>query len=393
MYTISHDYYAILGVAKNATIEEIKEQYKKLIKAHHPDQYKGLRAKYQEEGDEDLLRVLDEKIRQEEEFCKLLNEAFEVLADPDKRKQYDEQVYEPSVEVPEIVVSPKTISFGTLTEGQKKSAVFTIENKGGPAGSVNIDWEGEKPDWGELVIEPDPNTTFPVKVTVKIDTAGIPSGPKYEKIQIVVDGEAHLIEIYLVVVTVQAATATVSSISPRMTASPTLKASRTISLGVMGIIGLGCVGLFFLTIVVSAVQGRERRIQEAEQAREVTEFVSLARGEQLIEVERIRSASDEESGCSGTECGFTFGQYEFTNVSNDLDLFIRGSWSDCIALQYGSERLAPGERVSVFCADGNFPPHWGPPSVNVNLYEFGFPGLGPWAVIGLDGKTYEFHED
>jgi len=92
MFTVSHDYYGILGVSKNATPEEIREQYRKLIWEYHPDPPQGLRAKYQDKGDEDLLKIIDEKIRENGEKCKLINEAFEVLSDPVKRKQYDEQV-------------------------------------------------------------------------------------------------------------------------------------------------------------------------------------------------------------------------------------------------------------------------------------------------------------
>lgn len=219
MYTVSHDYYAILGVSKNATPEEIGEQYRKLMKEHHPDQFKGMRAKYQSEGDQSLLKVIDERIREAEEKCKLLNEAFEVLSDPVKRKEYDKQVVEPTVPLPEISIHPTRITFGSLTEGQEKSLVFIIENKGGPPAAVNIDWEGNKLVWGELVIEPDEEKVFPIKVTVKADTTGIPSGPKHEKVVVNVDGRIHLVEIFLSVTRKVVASATPTS-PPTRTYSP-----------------------------------------------------------------------------------------------------------------------------------------------------------------------------
>jgi curved DNA-binding protein len=63
------DYYKILGVAKNATPDEIKKQYRKLAMETHPDRNK------------------DDK-GAEEKF-KAINEAYAVLSDPQKRKQYD----------------------------------------------------------------------------------------------------------------------------------------------------------------------------------------------------------------------------------------------------------------------------------------------------------------
>ncbi|MGM0438853.1 MAG: molecular chaperone DnaJ [Patescibacteria group bacterium] len=63
---MSEDYYDILGVSKDASQEEIKKAYRKKAHKHHPD--KG--------GDEEKF--------------KKINEAYQVLSDEKKRKQYDQ---------------------------------------------------------------------------------------------------------------------------------------------------------------------------------------------------------------------------------------------------------------------------------------------------------------
>jgi len=63
------DYYEVMGVAKNATQDEIRKAFRKLARKHHPD-------------------VSEDKENAEEKF-KELNEAYEVLGDPEKRKKYD----------------------------------------------------------------------------------------------------------------------------------------------------------------------------------------------------------------------------------------------------------------------------------------------------------------
>ena len=67
---MTKDYYKILGVDKNATKEEIKKAYKKLAKKYHPDLNKD---------DPDAAEKFKE-----------INEAAAVLADDEKRSQYDQ---------------------------------------------------------------------------------------------------------------------------------------------------------------------------------------------------------------------------------------------------------------------------------------------------------------
>ena len=64
------DYYKTLGVSKTADEAEIKKAYRKLAKEHHPDRNKG-------------------KAASETKF-KEINEAYEVLSDPEKRQVYDQ---------------------------------------------------------------------------------------------------------------------------------------------------------------------------------------------------------------------------------------------------------------------------------------------------------------
>jgi len=64
------DYYQVLGVNKNATEEEIKKAYRKLARKYHPD--------------------LNPNDKEANKKFQQINEANEVLSDPEKRKKYDQ---------------------------------------------------------------------------------------------------------------------------------------------------------------------------------------------------------------------------------------------------------------------------------------------------------------
>src|SRR5215210_6654025 len=64
------DYYATLGVPKTATAKEVKQAFRRMARKHHPDVNPGDKSA--------------------ESKFKDVNEAYEVLGDPEKRKKYDE---------------------------------------------------------------------------------------------------------------------------------------------------------------------------------------------------------------------------------------------------------------------------------------------------------------
>src|SRR5690606_22863817 len=67
---LEKDYYAVLGVPKTATAEEIKRAYRKLARRYHPDANQGN--------------------KETEAKFKEVSEAYDVLSDAKRRKEYDE---------------------------------------------------------------------------------------------------------------------------------------------------------------------------------------------------------------------------------------------------------------------------------------------------------------
>ena len=65
---MNEDLYAILGIDKNATDDEIKKAYRKMAKKYHPD---------------------INKTKEAEEKFKQINDAYSILSDPKKKQNYE----------------------------------------------------------------------------------------------------------------------------------------------------------------------------------------------------------------------------------------------------------------------------------------------------------------
>ena len=71
------DYYAVLGLPRNASPEEIRARFRDLARNRHPDRFHGA-----------------EKAAAEAEF-QAITEAFNVLSDPERRRQHDLELVRP----------------------------------------------------------------------------------------------------------------------------------------------------------------------------------------------------------------------------------------------------------------------------------------------------------
>jgi len=103
------NYYEILDVSKLATEKEIKKAYRKLAKKYHPDEQTGDQVKFNQ-----------------------VKEAYEILTDPEKRKNYD-QTGGNTTQKPTTAPQPPQDAESKLKEIFNKSKQAQSKNDNNPA--------------------------------------------------------------------------------------------------------------------------------------------------------------------------------------------------------------------------------------------------------------------
>jgi molecular chaperone DnaJ len=104
------DYYRILGVSREASDEEIKRAYRKLVLQHHPDRNPG-------------SGQAEEKIRE-------INAAYEIIGDTERRRSYDRLFWggEPRAESVDPTVVLEQMEEKLFDEGRKELFALVMQN-------------------------------------------------------------------------------------------------------------------------------------------------------------------------------------------------------------------------------------------------------------------------
>lgn len=143
------DYYDILDVPVTATRDEIKAQYKQLVRVYHPDRFRDAADK----------AYAEEKLKQ-------INIAFQVLCGTPMQSYLQDMVV-----APQPVVYPPLLDFGVVQRGDKRTLPLQVGNLGGPVTNLQLHCrEAHSPfhiSKGRVAYTDRP---FPINYEVSIDT-------------------------------------------------------------------------------------------------------------------------------------------------------------------------------------------------------------------------------
>lgn len=90
------DFYVVLGLARNATEDQIRQRFRELARVRHPDRFQGA-----------------ERVRADTEFQEI-TQAFNVLSDPERRRQHDSELARPGSDS-----DPKQLARAYMQRGVK----------------------------------------------------------------------------------------------------------------------------------------------------------------------------------------------------------------------------------------------------------------------------------
>ena len=211
------DYRRILEVSADATEEQIKAQYKRLVRIYHPDRFANA---------DDKLYV-EQKLQE-------INEAYRFLLHPAPNTFTTDS----GAPVPQPIALPAILDFGELVWGKQQTLVFHVENSGGVAQSLQLEYS-DVDGWFKVTKGRRlyPHQPFPMEFAVVVDTARLEVGKSYQGwIQVKMDNAATQVALAVRVVAKQP----LSLLSPRLA----LMTSAIALLLIVGIVQLFDPSLF-----------------------------------------------------------------------------------------------------------------------------------------------------
>lgn len=155
---LEKDPYEVLGVSRDATPDQIRRKWRKLLKKFHPDVVAP-------DSDPEMVEYANRMTAQ-------INAAWEILSDPDRRAGYDREHTLPHLVVYDVVSELE------VEQGESAVVRFKVDNRG-----------GRLPPWSRLRFSPlggwlkftpvrieslREDAPFPIQVELLIDTESLP---------------------------------------------------------------------------------------------------------------------------------------------------------------------------------------------------------------------------
>lgn len=175
------NYHRILEVPADASRDQIRAQYKQLVRIFHPDRFTS-------NADKEFV----------EQKLKEINEAYHALLNPGGQKG---QIGN-SAPLPQPIVLPSGLDFGEIASGEESTLVFHVGNTGGPAHRFSLNCD-EQNTWfrvtrGKRV---NPSQPFPMEFAIVANTQVLESNHTYTSwIDVHMDGVVKRIPLSVQVV-------------------------------------------------------------------------------------------------------------------------------------------------------------------------------------------------
>ena len=209
------DYYEILGVSPDSSDQEIKDTYRYKVNILHPDRLASVSESIRRRAEEDLKKV---------------NRAYDILKDPEKRKEYRSEWIkhnagnQRNLPKPRPVVDPTIIRFSDVKPLETKTSSFTIRNLGGPYSRI---WISNPDSWVKVVSWESLTSSDELPMKVELEAQGDDWEKSFsEYIRVKLDEEETTVRVELETKTEPVKQATLTSRSSPYTTTSSSTSTR-----------------------------------------------------------------------------------------------------------------------------------------------------------------------